>query len=239
MQPGSEDKRLDKDYVKAQTLPDFGVASAEEAYSDKRFAAADLPKIAELSGQKAPSAEQQLAAKADILRKAQQPEYNGDLQNSLPTKLLRKQIGSRFSASRLEAYAACPFRFLAEKVWLAQTAEEADDLLQPRDAGDILHQTLKSFVEPYLGSKIIGETMADLTEELEAVFEDVCTAARNDGGSTVASVNEDIWQVEKQRLWRMLVRWLRFEYADQQRWGGFRPQAVEWNFSSKNGKPCT
>ena len=88
--------------MKAQTLPDFGVASAEEAYSDKRFAAADLPKIAELSGQKAPSAEQQLAAKADILRKAQQPEYNGDLQNSLPTKLLRKQIGSRFSASRLE-----------------------------------------------------------------------------------------------------------------------------------------
>ena len=122
-------------------------------------------------------------------------------------------------------------------MWLAQAAEEADDLLQPRDAGDILHQTLKSFVEPYLGSKIIGETMADLTEELEAVFEDVCTAARNDGGSTVASVNEDIWQVEKQRLWRMLVRWLRFEYADQQRWGGFRPQAVEWNFSSKNGKP--
>lgn len=111
MQPGSEDKRLDKDYVKSQTLPDFGVASAEEAYSDKRFAATDLPKIAELSGQKAPYAEQQLAAKADILRKAQQPEYNGDLQNSLPTKLLRKQIGSRFSASRLEAYAACPFRF--------------------------------------------------------------------------------------------------------------------------------
>lgn len=237
LQPGSEEKRLDKDYVKSQTLPDFGVASAEEAYSDKRFAAADLPKIAELSGQKAPSAEQQMAAKADILRKAQQPEYNGDLQNSLPTKLLRKQIGSRFSASRLEAYAACPFRFLAEKVWLAQAAEEADDLLQPRDAGDILHQTLKNFVEPYLGSKIIDETMEDLTEELEAVFEDVCTAARNDGGSTVASVNEDIWQVEKQRLWRMLVRWLRFEYADQQRWGGFTPQAVEWDFSSKNGKP--
>lgn len=111
LQPGSEDKRLGKDYVKSQTLPDFGVASAEEAYSDKRFAAADLPKIAELSGQKAPAAEQQLAAKADILRKAQQPEYNGDLQNFLPTKLLRKQIGSRFSASRLEAYAACPFRF--------------------------------------------------------------------------------------------------------------------------------
>ena len=75
------------------------------------------------------------------------------------------------------------------------------------------------------------------TEELEAVFEDVCTAARNDCSSTVASVNEDIWQVEKQRLWRMLVRWLRFEYADQQRWGGFTPQAVEWDFSSKNGKP--
>lgn len=50
-----------------------------------------------------------------------------------------------------------------------------------RDAGDMPHQTLKSFVEPYLATKIIGETMADLTEELEAVFEDVCTAARNDG----------------------------------------------------------
>ena len=122
-------------------------------------------------------------------------------------------------------------------MWLAQAAEEADDLLQPRDAGDILHQTLKNFVEPYLGSKIIDESMEDLTEELEAVFEDVCTAACNDGSSTIASVNEDIWQVEKQRLWRMLVRWLRFEYADQQRWGGFTPQAVEWDFSSKNGKP--
>ena len=237
LQPGSEDKRPDKDYVKSQAVPDFGVASAQEAYSDKRFDTADLPQIAELSRQQAPAAELQLAAKADALRKTQQPEYSGGLQNALPTELLRKQIGSRFSASRLEAYAACPFRFLAEKVWLAQAAEEADDLLQPRDAGDILHQTLKNFVEPYLGSKIIDESMEDLTEELEAVFEDVCTAARNDGSSTVASVNEDIWQVEKQRLWRMLVRWLRFEYADQQRWGGFTPQAVEWDFSSQNGKP--
>ena len=73
--------------------------------------------------------------------------------------------------------------------------------------------------------------MEDLTEELEIVFEDVCTAARNDCSSSVASVNEDIWQVEKQRLWRMLVRWLRFEYADQQRWGGFTPL--------KTASPCT
>lgn len=237
LQPGSDEKRVDKDYVKAQTPPDFGIASAEEAYSDKRFAAADLPKIEQLSGQQAPTAELQQAAQADTLRKAQQAEYNGDLQNVLPTAMLQKKIGSRFSASRLEVYAACPFRFLAEKVWLAQAAEAADDLLQPRDAGDILHQTLKSFVEPYLGSKIIDETIEDLTEELEAVFEDVCTAARNDNSSAIASVNEDIWQVEKQRLWRMLVRWLRFEYADQQRWGGFTPYAVEWDFSSKNGKP--
>ena len=237
LQPGSDEKRVDKDYVKAQTPPDFGIASAEEAYSDKRFAAADLPKIEQLSGQQAPTAELQQAAQADTLRKAQQVEYNGDLQSVLPTAMLQKKIGSRFSASRLEVYAACPFRFLAEKVWLAQAAEAADDLLQPRDAGDILHQTLKSFVEPYLGSKIIDETIEDLTEELEAVFEDVCTAARNDNSSAIASVNEDIWQVEKQRLWRMLLRWLRFEYADQQRWGGFTPYAVEWDFSSKNGKP--
>ena len=112
-------------------------------------------------------------------------------------------------------------------------------MLQPRDAGDILHQTLKNFVEPYLGSKIIDESMEDLTEELEAVFEDVCTAARNDCSSTVASVNEDIWQVEKQRLWRMLVRWLRFEVCGTRLGVGlaFTPQAVEWDFSSKNGKP--
>ena len=34
----------------------------------------------------------------------------------------------------------------------------------------------------------------------------------------------------------MLIRWLHYEYEDQKYWS-FTPCAVEWDFSSKNGKP--
>ena len=36
---------------------------------------------------------------------------------------------------------------------------------------------------------------------------------------------------------KLLQRWLAFEYADRAEWSGFTPAAVEWDFSSQNGKP--
>ena len=104
--------------------------------------------------------------------------------------------------------------------------------LTPADEGDLLHQVLAGFTEKHLNAKICELPFAALEQELGAIFDKAAQAALEQG----KIVNSFLWQAEAPRLLNMLKRWLRYEYKDQQCWS-FAPCAVEWDFSSKNGKP--
>lgn len=172
------------------------------------------------------------AAQADE-RRADERRYNGVLQDADLLKKVRSGMGSSFSASMLEIYAQCPFRFLGERLWKQQEFVPMDDQLTPADEGDILHQTLARFLGKYLGVKL-SEFPADaLRLELAQDFADICRSAEEQG--TV--VGGLLWQAERPRLEKLLQQWLDFELADQRRWADFTPCAVEWDFSSRNGKP--
>lgn len=175
-----------------------------------------------------------MAAQADIKR-LRRPEgvYNGVLQGKELQAAVQKKIGSLFSPSRLELYAQCPFRYLGEAVWQQQQFAAKEDEVEPAEEGSLLHEVLARFLKPRLGSKLCEEALETLREELKLTFADVCEDFVQRG----KIVESDLWQAEKPRLAALLQRWLNFEYNDQKQWSGFTPAAVEWDFSSKNGKP--
>ena len=171
------------------------------------------------------------AAEADFKRR-ENMLYNGVLTDAALQKQVAKQIGTSFNASALELYAACPFQYLGQRVWRQQEFVAMEEGLTPADEGDLLHQVLAGFTEKHLNAKICELPFAALEQELGAIFDKAAQAALEQG----KIVNSLLWQAEAPRLLNMLKRWLRYEYKDQQCWS-FAPCAVEWDFSSKNGKP--
>lgn len=171
------------------------------------------------------------AAEADY-RRRENMQYNGVLTDGALQKQVAKEVGTSFSASALELYAACPLQYLGQRVWRQQEFAAMEDELTPVDEGDLLHQVLASFTGKHLYAKISELPLADLEQELADIFEDAAQEALAQG----KIVNSLLWQAEAPRLLAMLKRWLRYEYEDQKGWS-FTPCAVEWDFSSKNGKP--
>ena len=160
-------------------------------------------------------------------------EFNGVLQKDLLTRQLRQRVGSLFSPSALELYAGCPFRYLGEGIWKQQQFVAKEDEVEPADEGSLLHEVMARFMRPHLGVKLCEAELAVLSAELEQSFNETCADFVSNG----RIVENVLWEAERPRLLRLLQRWLAFEYADQLSWTGFRPEAVEWDFSSKNGRP--
>ena len=171
------------------------------------------------------------AAEADYKRR-ENMLYNGVLTDTALQKQVAKKVGTSFNASALELYAACPFQYLGQRVWQQQKFTALEDELTAADEGDLLHQVLAGFTEKHLHARFYDLPLADLEQELEGIFAKTAQEALEQG----KIVNGLLWQAEAPRLLNMLKRWLRYEYEDQKGWS-FTPCAVEWDFSSKNGKP--
>lgn len=169
------------------------------------------------------------AAQADKLR-LEDERYNGVLLAENLQAHVRQKIGSTFSASGLEIYAACPFKYLGQRVWQQQEFVAKDEQPTPADEGDLLHQVLARFTSRYLQKKISAMPLAALQKELAEIFAAVAQEAEAQG----KIVNNVFWQAEAQQLHQLLQLWLQFEYDDQKNWTGFMPWAVEWDFGSKN-----
>ncbi len=75
-------------------------------------------------------------------------EYEGMVFGALPEYLQANLAAHRtatFSVSQLETYAACPFKYFAQRVMALQVAEEFREELTPLERGSLLHEALFSF----------------------------------------------------------------------------------------------
>lgn len=171
------------------------------------------------------------ASGADSLRR-KQCRFTGWLEDEELCRLVRRAAGSSFSASALEVYAACPFRYLAERIWQQQDMGAKDELPGPADEGSLLHKVLAVFMGKHLQEKLTGYPLPQLEQELGRCFAGVCEDFVSDG-----QISSNVfWQAEQQRLLKLLLLWLRSEYQEQQQWQGYLPCAVEWDFSSRGGR---
>ena len=153
--------------------------------------------------------------------------YNGVLANQEVIKQARERVGTSFSASALEKYAACPFQFLGERIWSKKENGELEEEVAATSKGTLLHNTLAAFVKTYLQTKISQSDLGVLELRLNDIFEEEC---KKQVGNTI--VDNELWYLEKQRIWQTLKRWLRFECAEQEAWQNYTPQAAEWDFGS-------
>ena len=172
------------------------------------------------------------AVKADSVRNdkdVKESPYNGVLGNQETIKQAKDEVGKSFSATALEKYAACPFQFLGERIWSKREKGEQEEEVAPTVTGTLLHNTLASFVKTYLNKLIDKNDFPELELRLRNVYETECTKLIGDG-----IVDNELWKIEKQRILQKLIRWLKFECEDQEKWENYSPRAVEWRFGGQN-----
>jgi ATP-dependent helicase/DNAse subunit B len=128
----------------------------------------------------------------------------------------------------LERYAACPFRFLLERVWGLEAVEEPDRILMmdPRDRGDLVHAVLESTFRTLAEQKTLPLTRASLPgalETLDAAFAAACADAERRGLTGLPA----LWAGEQARLRQELRAALEAEAGDA---AGWRPARFELAF---------
>jgi len=170
------------------------------------------------------------AADTDRIRK-EVGFYNGKLEGSPVMADVVGTIGNTFSATELQAYADCPFKFLGKYLWKQNGFDEKTEELDSRDEGNLLHKTLEIFLRNHLKHKLgIGDNadLSKLEKELESDFEKAWKQLD-------ISEQDVIRNAEKSRLLNMLKKWLYYECAKYRKGETFVPVKVECNFGQKDG----
>jgi ATP-dependent helicase/nuclease subunit B len=101
----------------------------------------------------------------------------------------------------LERYAACPFRFLLDRVYRLEAVEEPDRILtiDPRDRGEIVHAVLDATFRQLADAGALPLTRARLPaarDALDAAFAGVCADAERRGVTGLPA----LWAGEQARL---------------------------------------
>ena len=137
------------------------------------------------------------------------------------------------SATRLEAWAACPFAYLVRNVLGVEEVENPEEELTitPRDRGSLVHEVLEEFVREVLSRPSAEQpgpsdpwTPAD-RKRLVAIAERLCTEAEQHGltGRPV------FWRRDKPRIIADLVHVLEDD-SEHRAANGTRPRAAELDF---------
>lgn len=158
--------------------------------------------------------------------------YKGLLLNDELRQAVNIAVGGEFSASKLETYAQCPFRFLLSYVWKQQQYEELTETVEPTVEGNLLHDVLARFLGAHLQEKLTKYPQAELLHQLDDIMTSVCEEyiAKN------AIAVTDFWPSQQRQLTLLLRRWLGRELAYQKEWEPFVPVQVEWDFGRNGSK---
>ena len=119
----------------------------------------------------------------------------------------------------LERYAACPFRFLLERVYRLEAVEEPDRILMidPRDRGDIVHAALEATFRRLAegGSLPLARARVPAARDaLQAAFAEACADAERRGVTGLPA----LWAGERARLRAELLAALEAEADDPEGW---------------------
>ena len=160
--------------------------------------------------------------------------WNGNPADASLLQQISRQIGNRFSASKLETYRSCPFKFLVTYVWQQKAAEAAGEDMDPMQRGSLLHKVLEKFIGKHLGEKLQEAQHGELQKELDGIFDVTCQEFADKGWLYPG----DFWQHDKEQQRILLQRWLRSEiaYSEQGEW---RPVSTEQAFGKKGRSEVT
>ncbi|MDZ7673365.1 MAG: PD-(D/E)XK nuclease family protein [Halanaerobiales bacterium] len=112
-----------------------------------------------------------------------------------------------YSASTLEAYVQCPFKFFIEKLLKLEEIKEPEDRLQPIQIGDLYHRILfKYFKEHFPGdwSQELDKYIAGLKKAAEEVFERF---------GDKKTLSKGVWSIYKKEVKNNLQLLIESEYS--------------------------
>jgi ATP-dependent helicase/DNAse subunit B len=192
------------------------------------------PHEIEMASQVAHQAPDNLApriAAEDARRSARYTSHDGRLTDPtvLTTLATRRGDAHRYSASELETYAACPFRYLGERILRLQEPDEEEADLDAAEVGTALHHILAEFYRSPnldLHAPAAEERLAALTHQ-----ETARATAR------LAPALREAW---RRQLLKQALAWLAGERAirrsaaqNAQPEEQLTPTYLEWSFGQK------
>lgn len=134
---------------------------------------------------------------------------------------------SQFSITALEDYALCPFGYFAKRLlgldeWAEKEEEAGFDII-----GTIYHEALASFLKAHAGESLRPEKLEDYSGEILAIVAAIFDRLIADNEIVAGK----LWQYQRQRLEKVLLRWLEYEIGEQAAEGlAFTPHWFEWGF---------
>jgi RecB family exonuclease len=142
----------------------------------------------------------------------------------------RSLSGAGLSASRLELWATCPFKFLLQAALGVERPEEPEQryVLAPIDRGLLVHRILQAFVEDVL-ARGAAPAKGDLPRLTEIAARELDREER-----TGTPGYPLLWQAERRRIEADLEAWLEREAT---RDDGLSPCSAEVAFGSALGGP--
>jgi len=120
--------------------------------------------------------------------------YDGEITNADLRQMLADHFGPGhvYSASRLSTYGNCAFRFFGNRVLRIEPRSEAALDLQAIDAGKLLHDILRRFLEKHRGDYLPARDRKVLRDELTKTAD----AVFKEHEDKVPPLNERIWKID-------------------------------------------
>lgn len=162
--------------------------------------------------------------------KERQAIYRGRLEQEELIKAVTKATQYRFSASGLNGYVECPFKYLGYNIWQQEAFEDCEELPDAAVRGSLIHDTLALFVGRYLDGKPSGDDYNVNLPLLKADYEQTIAKYMQKG----KVIDNEFWPSESESIWRSLSWWLYFELKEQKQWSDFKPVALERAFGYKD-----
>lgn len=169
------------------------------------------------------------AACSDRKRLGNETNWNGNLADPVLLEQVGQRIGLNFSASKLETYRGCPFKFLVSYVWEQESPSEAEEVMNPMQRGNLLHEVLEKFIHNHLGEQLVSARRQELQAELGRIF----TGTWQEFAERGRLYAGDFWRHDKELQQILLQGWLDKEILYSEA-GGLRPVAVEKTFGRKD-----
>jgi ATP-dependent helicase/nuclease subunit B len=160
-------------------------------------------------------------------RLAAEAERAGDEASGYDGLIGGSDSKNQFSITALEDYALCPFAYFAKRLlglddWAEKEEEAGFDIV-----GIIYHEALAGFLRVHAGEILRPEQLEDYSGELLTIVAAIFDRLIAD--KTI--VAGKLWEYQRQRLEKVLRRWLEYEIGEQNSGGlAFAPSFFEWGF---------
>jgi ATP-dependent helicase/DNAse subunit B len=161
-------------------------------------------------------------------------EFDGRIENAGLLQLLRRYFGPThvFSASGLSMYGKCPFKFFAARLLGLEPRSEAALDLRAMDAGQLLHEIMRIFMQRQRGLGVRPSDRARLQFELIETADWVFDRYEE----LVPPLNPHVWKIDREIRKLLLEQVLEYELELNGRLhgDGFTPKMFELAFGMKS-----